>query len=141
MTGNATDAALALTHPRHFLLSDEGCSRVVYLINGVVYKVNRGRFLDNEEEFYNGEAMREAMRADNVFIPAMAMYGDVLAMEYISGELTGECMASVIGLPCDCPDMCIPAPMLAHLTNMGWRDAAYGNAIWCDGSLYLIDVA
>lgn len=141
MIGTTADAALAATRPAEYLLSDDGCSRDVYLINGVVYKVSRGRFLDNEEEFHNGESLRDLFQTFNVYIPAMTMYGDVLAMEYISGELTGECGAAVLDIPCDCPDMCIPAPILANLTHFGWNDPAYGNAMWVDGSLYLIDLA
>lgn len=139
MVGNAKDAALALTHPREFLLSDEGCSRVTYLINGVVYKINRFRFLDNEDEYETANALRAAFRAENVVIPEVSLYGSVLAMEYIEGEVTGECYSAFE--ECDCPDMCISDAMVANLTMIGWRDPAYGNAMWVDGSLYIIDLA
>ena len=141
MIGNAADAALAATLPAEYLLSDEGTSRIVFLINGVVYKVNRDRFLDNEDEFNNANSLRELFLTFNVYIPDMTMWGDVLAMEYIEGELTGECGAMVLDLECDCPDMCIPAPTVAYLVQFGWRDTCYGNAMWVDGSLYLIDLA
>lgn len=140
-TPTAADAALAATRPAEFLLSDDGTSREVYLINGVVYKVNRGAFLDNEDEFHNINAMREVFAANNAFLPCVAMFGDVLAMEHIEGELTGECFAGDAGLPCDCPTMCLPAPVVANLVSFGWRDPAYGNAIYCDGALYIIDLA
>lgn len=139
MVGNAADAALALTHPREFLLSDDGCSRVTYLINGVVYKVNRGRFLDNEEEFHNANDIRDIMATFDVFVPEVSMFGPVLAMEYINGEPTGECLS--VFPDCDCPDVCIPDALLANLTFFGWRDPAYGNAMWFNEKLWLIDLA
>jgi hypothetical protein len=146
MVGNATDAAFAValyeagdTDIAYPYFLGAGCSRHVYLVNGVAYKVNTGGFQDNEDEFHTANHIRGIMATFNVVVPEVSMFGDVLAMEYIDGELTGECWSPVD--PCDCPDKCLSDGLVANLTHFGWHDAAYGNAMWHEGTLYLIDLA
>lgn len=144
MIGNETDAALALARPSEYLYSDEGSSRSVYLIDGIIYKVDRGGYRCNEEEF-NTAAILTGNLPEGVFLPEMSLYringADILAVEFLDGELTGECWALFLGLACDCPSPCLNDNIVSELSNAGWNDPAYGNAMWVDGSLYLIDVA
>lgn len=142
MIGNETDAALALTHPDTFLYSDEGSSRIVYLINGVIYKVDRNHYRDNAYEFDMYQKMTGNLPT-GVFLPEMSLYRingqDVIAAEFIDGIPTGDCIDTLLGLPCTCEGMCI-SPAIIDSIPM-WNDATYGNAMWYDGALYLIDVA
>ena len=143
MTGNAAHAALAATHPDEFLFSDFGCSRIVYLIDGVIYKVQRNPFYrDNEFEFAAGQALSGNL-PEGYAIPEMEMFGNVLAMAYIDGEPTGECTDIQLGLPCShagSNEECIPADILDRIN--GWDDPAYGNALieYETGITYLIDL-
>lgn len=143
MIGNYADAALAHTGPYRYLLSDEGTTRSVYLINGIVYKVERYVICaDNEREFVQYQLLKDKLPT-GVYMPEMFMWdingSRVIASEYIDGQDTGDC--SDVGHGCECDSPHIPGPTIETLEALGWADCAWGNAKWCDGALYLIDVA
>lgn len=143
MIGNEADAALAHTGPHRYLLSDFGTSRVVYLINGIVYKVNRhAQFNDNVCEYENWQLLQTRL-PHGVYLPEMHLFTvnghDVIASEYIDGMDTGDC--SDVGYGCECDSPHIDPIIIRELDDLGWGDCSWGNAKWCDGALYLIDVA
>jgi hypothetical protein len=151
MIGSHADAARALiaydTGDNEFLLSDEGTTRAVYLINGVIYKVNRvenGIWDINEMEWTRYLNMNDLPRG--VFLPEMFLYRvgevNVMASEFIDGIPIGECMSCDMGDPCEDPEFCMDPILIEELHhNFGWSDSAWGNAVECDGVIYLIDVA
>lgn len=142
MIGSPEDAYIASTLPEEFLLSDDGTSRLVYLINDVVYKVNRHSINDNLNEYNNGEILRKAIKSMGIVVPEMSLYGEVLAMEYINGIPTGECLETVyLGLDCECEGEHLDNELIDKLSTLGWEDCTYGNAMWFHNTLYLIDVA
>jgi len=141
--GNLDAATLAATHPIDYYFS-EGSSRTVYLIDGVIYKVQSTFMLDNEIETENSEAMG-CLLPDGFAIPQMTLYRtdtiNVLACEYIEGVISGDCVNNYLGLKCDCaPHECFEPH---DLIELGWCDPTYGNAIWepISGITYLVDVA
>ena len=141
--GTAANAHLAATCPDEFYLNS-GCTRAAYLIDGVVYKVPAAMFRAdvgaNDIEFENGERLRKSLPAGFV-IPEMTMYGEILAMEFIDGTLTGECWDEYLGLVCRCePGTCIPSALLAPIAHLGITDIGHGNIIERDGVYYLIDI-
>lgn len=150
MIGNEDDALTALMSydegDRTFIFSRDGSSRIVYLIDGIIYKVNLDDSYDfNEREFNTAARLRDNL-PDNVRIPEMSIYRfrneSVLACEYISGIRTGECFDKFVGMDCECPEKeCLPDNLATSLRNAGWDDTCYGNAIWSDDILYLVDVA
>lgn len=140
MIGNAHDAALAATDPIDYLFSDFGCSRYVYLINDVIYKVNRNAYNSNADEF-NAASLVKANLPEGFAVPDMSMYGNVLAMEYISGDPTGICTDMELGMECShaqYDEVC----MGLDINIEGWGDPSYGNAIieYETGITYLIDL-
>lgn len=148
MIGNQNDARLAL-HAAEvgdytYLLSNEGTTRYAFLINGVVYKVEySGDYWSANRSEYNNAARLRTTLPEGFSVPEVEMYGDVLAMEYVEGRPTGECIAAYVGEPCDCDSECMDPLVLDDLANLGWMDPAWGNAIveWETGLTYLIDVA
>lgn len=153
MTGSLAAATLVYSHFEHgdteFLLSDWGSSRLVYRIDGVVYKVPRNMHefgIENKLEFDNALDMRDRLPS-GVFLPAMSLYVvngvDILAMEFIRGLETGACMDTWLGLECshNSLDACLPHRTVRELEDCGWRDTTYGNAIRNGTGLYLIDLA
>lgn len=141
MVGTYANAARALecfeAGNRDCLLSDIGSSRMVYLIDNVVYKV----------EFELGFNVQEVNRAKlfrdtpGVAVPDITLYSNnVLAMEYIPGLEAGFCNA--IGISdCDCFDVQhMPEGLMHELMDIGW-DCTMGNAIWLDGVYHIVDMA
>jgi hypothetical protein len=145
MTGNVTDAARALAGDG--IVIGEGSSRIAYLINGVVYKVDNGMDLIPfaQDDEWNNYMRYQSQTLDDslVRIPAMSRYdfGDqiVLSMEYIDGYPTGECYCTndeECGQDCmsqDIHDICTEEYEV-------W-DLGYGNVIVKDGIHYIVDFA
>jgi hypothetical protein len=142
MVGNAHDAAVAYEHclvgDETYMLSDMGTTRKVYLINDVVYKVGCAD-AENLWEYNNRNAFSSV---PGVAIPKMALYGEVLAMEYIDGDPAGQCNGRWIWNECDCEgtETDMPIGMLETLSDLGW-DFTMGNAVARDGVFYLVDLA
>lgn len=143
MVGNADDAALAkesyATGDKTYLLSDAGTSRMVYLINDVVYKIAYWSGAENLWEFNNRE---KYLSVPGVRVPDMTLYDDVLAMEYIDGDPSGECIGRYALGACDCEgtETDMPLALLDILSQLSW-DSTMGNAIVRDDIYYLIDLA
>lgn len=138
MIGNLVDATLA--QRRHFPMFDRGSARDVYLINGIIYKV------ETEEDANNVEFANLINITDipaNIGIPDFSMHvvdgRPVMAMEYISGVKVYTCQCFDIGLyECDCDTECIlTGDILARLKSVGLTDFVYGNVIY-DGETYWI---
>lgn len=149
MIGNENDAATALNDYANgydgFLFSRDGSSRVVYLIDGVIYKVNIESYDANEEEYTKASIMRDRLPA-NVRIPELTLYRingqSVLAAEKVTGISSGECWDIFLGMECTCqPDECLDPILIEELDSLGWDDPSYGNAIIDNGIIYLVDVA
>lgn len=151
MTGNLTDARAALdafrNNTRENLFSRDGSTRMVFLINGVIYKVNL--FQDHIENANFDEFVAAKMLVrnlpDNVRIPEMELFdingNTVLAMEFVTGNATGECSDRFFSTGCEDDGLCMPDRLIANLNKLGWNDSTWGNAILSDGIYFLIDVA
>lgn len=153
MIGTYEDAALALSEANNgftdHLFSDFGSTRYVYLINGVIYKVNRFEYdvqfgNANQSEYENAHFLSD-MLPDICALPKMHLFEidghAVLASEFIDGMQTGECSSAWTGLECEDDGACMSINLLEHLESLGWSDPAWGNAIVSNGKYYLIDVA
>lgn len=145
MTGTEDAARLALSGNLPFIGS--GFTREVFFHDNVVYKVETEEgqsHVINRAELNNAMRIR-ALLPSGVAIPDMSLYCvdgiDVLAMEYIMGEPTGECEAK--WSDDNCPgDGCVPDNILSALASLGIYDAAsWGNVIHSDDVFYVIDVA
>lgn len=143
MVGNAEDAREALAMAEFgddSALIGEGATRRVYKINGVVYKVNYGVFDGCDETNLNEyNSAKRFAHIPGVRIPEMEMYGDVLAMPFIDGELTGECASAWLNLPCECWTDHLPAGLEQELMDAGY-DTNWGNIIRNDDGYWLIDM-
>ena len=149
MIGNEADAALALSaHATDYLFSDDGTSRYVYLINGVIYKVGRpnGEWA-NDEEYAKYLATCPELLPPYLRLPETHRYviGDstVIAAELIEGTPTGECFASAVGMECDCDPLACLSPLIVDdiAMHLDISDLAYGNVIIRDGIYYVVDFA
>lgn len=98
MIGNSADAALAVAEYRQYspdyLLTDMGSTRMVYLINGIVYKVDIYDQSENESEYETITNMREHL-PEGIHYPQVSLFhvlgGSVIAMEYITGQQIAQC--------------------------------------------------
>ena len=147
MLGNATDAALALTGPKEFWISD-GCTRSVYLINGVIYKVEfeegaNQKELENLARLATLEDIPDELAIPNSFM----WHGQVLAMDYIVGDDAGACF-SCEGSRLDCRhcaegDAQMSPETLRWLNENGIYDVIQDseNILRVDNLVYLIDAA
>ena len=153
MIGNEADARTALNDYVYgyyeYLLSDNGTTRSIHLVNNVVYKVFRNeycrRISENTLEYKNFLRMRKNLPA-GVKVPDMYLWDidgtAVLACEYIPGIPTGECLDIVCGHACEHnANECLSYDFLESLKTYGFHDWAYGNAMWLGSDLYLIDIA
>lgn len=151
MIGNETDAATALRDYRDgwfdYLFSDDGSSRSVHEVNGVLYKVNRdgfGPYSFNEIEYRNYLSMRDILPT-GIVLPYMSLYeidGEpVIAVEKVEGIPTGECTDRELGLECCTPDVCFSQEFTNYLSDLGFTDQSYGNAAYVGETLYLLDIA
>lgn len=140
MVGNENDAARALTGDLEFL--GEGCTRRVYVDNdrAVVYKVEH--FDTEVDHTSNYDEVETAARLMGTLpsgyaLPNMTLYDNgVLAMDYIDGELLGECFC-VQG---EEHLYCLPEHMASFLSTVSEDCLTWGNTCMRDGILYLIDL-
>jgi len=142
MVGNAEDARKALAmyeSEDNSALIGEGATRKVYKIGDVVYKVNDNIWDDHNSNVNEFESTHWYVDIPGVRIPKMEMFGDVLAMEYIAGELTGQCEAEWLNLPCECPSGHIPVGLENALLDAGY-DTTWGNVIRNSEGYWLIDM-
>lgn len=139
MIGNETDAHDAL-HGRGREIG-EGCSRRAVMINGIVYKIPlMGGSRANVIEFERANAMR-GTTPDNVVIPDMYLYANgVLAMPFIEGTPTGECIGDYLGTGCDCDSPCLSFKMHCIISAIHDDSLSWGNTIFNEGIYYLVDL-
>lgn len=139
MIGNEEDAALALEGEAEYV--GEGCTRTVYRVGDVVYKVEVHPGANNSE-YLNGLDLRENVPA-SVIIPPMSLYfdGKVLAMPYIEGETRDECMARYVNTPDACDHTaCYDDETHTMLSRINYDAVSYGNVVYRGGFYYMIDL-
>lgn len=137
--GTAHHAARALDGDLDFI--GEGCTRHAYVYEGIVYKVEDVPGA-NASEYENAARVRATVPFPFV-VPDMELHyvgnSCVLAMPFIDGTPTGECIGAYLGTGCDCDDTCMSAD-IAHTANSINGDAlSWGNTIVKDGLYYIID--
>lgn len=146
MTGNATDAARALMFHEcrswAHAFSRDGSTRTVFLINGVIYKVEDYGFQGiNAIEYDNMRNMSSVLPA-GVFFPAASLFTigdvDVIAMEYIRGQAIYQCACDFSGDKCD---PCCMTDEERDILVPIMDDPSGFNAIRTDTGVYIIDVA
>lgn len=142
MIGNAHDADLALTDhdsltPK-YLLSADGSTRMVYLINGVVYKVEAWDGI-NETEF---DTIINNDLPAGVFYPEVSLFTisgrTVIAMEYVEGTPIYQCLCDMTGDVCD--SVCM-TPQEADFLCPLLDDPSGFNIIRNEHGYYIIDAA
>lgn len=142
MTGNAFDAALALSeyraNSRRYVFSADGSSRMVYLIDGVIYKVDiiAGTNADEYDIMLN---MRDSLPM-GVFYPEVSLFTvsgvDVIAMEYIEGTAIYACVCADMGDKCD--SVCMTPQESVFLPPL-LNDPSGMNIIRNEHGYYIID--
>lgn len=144
MVGTSNDAMQALFWERSGLRSKawsrDGTTRNVYLINGVVYKIEHfGMEGINAVEHDTMLNMRNSL-PDNVSYPLTTLYSfngiEVLAMEYIKGQAIYQCVDDFTGEPCD--DCCMTADEINLLIDI-LDDPSGFNTIRTNNGYYIID--
>jgi hypothetical protein len=139
MVGNENDANLALAGRLELL--GAGCTRKVYIDDAheVVYKVEHFEQEVSHTSNYDEYALSDIVLPEPLIIPAMTLYDNgVLAMEYVSGGyMSGECYCTQDE---ECDDTCMPESLLSILRTISPDCGTWGNSIWKDGKLYLIDL-
>lgn len=147
MIGNATDAALALSDYESgmmdYLFAD-GSTRYVFLINGVLYKVNyrtaAGDY-DNIEEFETINAKRASLPA-GVFYPETSLHriNDrfVIAQKIVTGQPVYRCVCDMVGDVCS--EYCMPEDVI-ELTDPFMQDQCGFNVIINDDGVHIVDCA
>jgi hypothetical protein len=143
MIGNVDDARQALTDPYLSPFSDEGCARVVYLIDNVIYKVDLADG-GNDSEWANYQAFSGVEMPEFIAIPEMSRYeinGEtVIAAEYIKGMPTGECWDRQLDFTClHTSEPCLSDRMESEIRRF-IGDLAWGNVIVSDGRYYIVDL-
>ena len=142
MIGTREDAALALSdfrmHRTGNVLSFYGSNRAVYLINGIVYKINNGEVDDdvNAIEYRNVNSIE----LDKGYkFPETSLYTvngeSVIAMEYIDGTAVAECYCTADE---ECDEQCAPDDIVSYFESLGLECGGY-NAIINDEATWIID--
>lgn len=141
MIGNAATAA-AVLDPYMSPFSDDGSARIVYLIDNVIYKVERARGY-NDTEWARYSYIDPNTLPPHIRVPKMHRHvvdgRVVIAAEYIDGIATGECIGRVIGVGCDCDDPCLSERVQDEIMQY-IEDVSWGNVIISDGVYYIIDL-
>lgn len=146
MIGNREDAAAALEafqwQECGDVLSFEGSSRIVYLINGVVYKVEFGHDGEGCNRNEYGAMSAGNNLPENVFYPAVSLYDiegtDVIAMEYIEGQAIASCWCDIGAEPH--LDSCM-SPEEYALIGPYLDDTGGMNVIRNDKGYWIVDAA
>lgn len=140
MIGNLADATAAFN--REVPEYDRGSSRKVYLIDGVIYKIDLVAYC-NEDEWKNYRSLSRKKLPDYLAIPKMSRYvvhgQTVIASEFIDGIPLGECFDRWLGLPCEGSMECLPLAV-ENAVHEYIDDAVYGNIIVSNGIYYLVDI-
>lgn len=141
MIGNREHAALAL-YDNLPIFNNDGSARVVYLIDNVIYKVDR-EYGANEAEWGNYCHIDTNNLPPFLRIPKMSMYrlGNeaIIACEYVKGIPTGECFDRWAGTDCTDTDKCLPEN-IENAIRRYVDDLAWGNVIVCNEVYYMVDL-
>lgn len=148
MIGNIEDAAEALrdynNNAYENVFSANGTTRMVYLINDVIYKVDcgTGYFSDNRAEYDNIMANSNNL-PEGVYFPDTALFEidgkNIIAMEYIEGEPMSECYCDEFEE--EHTSSCLPDD-IRDLVSPIIDDTGGENVILTDdGRIYIIDAA
>jgi len=148
--GNQTDAQRVLYGQGRYL--GEGCTRTVYLLNGVVYKVG----VSLEDDYVNSyeydkacELRNSPTLPDDVRIPEFSIYTvrdrQIIATEYIDGlPCTDYCVSKVAGKDCNCADAygqyCLSKPEAYMLEDISYDSVSFGNTYYRNGYFYIVDL-
>jgi hypothetical protein len=145
--GNYEDAARALAAFRErdfsYALSDFGSTRVVYLINDVVYKVEREDEDSKDANLYEIENMLKGIPEGlPIRFPKASLFevdgANIIAMEYIEGEEIGRC---------NCTEWephtksCMTIDEIRLLTPLNYDYWGLNTIRTNDGIYYIIDAA
>lgn len=143
MIGNMADAAQALSDYMQGnddrLLSADGTTRMVYLINGVVYKIHHVKEqTENVDEFYRIRNHSDIL-PEGVYYPEVGLFeidnDNIIAMEYIEGRQVAECFCTPDE---SCDDSCMPMHVWESVhTVLG--DTGGFNVVLNDKGIWIID--
>lgn len=147
MTGNITDARRAASADLP-TLSNSGSTRWVYRVGDTVYKVG----LDSEGDEANivehetAQSLRNTA-PDWIYVPDTSLYYvddvPVIAMPFINGMETGECLNKAFDpeLDCECNNQCLPEHIQGVIQDLAFDAVSHGNVILMeDGRYALIDL-
>lgn len=139
MTGTEENARLALARALP-VLSYQGSTRIVYLCDNVVYKVETN-LEDDGINAYEYDRMTTIVPNEGVFFPDVSLYTfdgtDVIAMEYIEGQAMAECYC-IEGVE-ECTETCMP-DYVWQLVNGTLDDTGGYNTIVNERGIYIIDM-
>lgn len=142
MIGNENDARLALLGRAEFV--GEGCTRTVFRVGDVAYKVCDSDHDYNMDEYAEADRVRPRL-PNGIRIPEMSIHRvgerNVLAMEYIDGLPMGECVEHY-GLECTFinHEGCLPDDIEATLEGLNGDAISHGNTILANGVYYIVDL-
>ena len=143
MIGNEQHAAEALAAYNSGEYADvfsyDGTDRLVFLIDGIIYKVEINVHGTNEAEYANYTKIKDVV-SDPIRVPVTELYSidgtNVIAMQYIKGEALAACY---------CREgeehfKCLPDDVL-DLVSPFIGDTGGMNVIANDKGYYIIDLA
>ncbi len=142
--GNLSDAARILFDKEFgndtYLLTCEGTTRMVYLMDNVIYKVQYdSRSGDNRLEYDNVIANRDNLPT-GVFYPEVSLYTidgvDIIAMSYIEGDAVGYCYCEQFNEPHT--NLCMPKEVYDIVNNF-LVDVSGANVIVNNNGIFIID--
>lgn len=127
----------------HNIFSRDGSTRDVFLINGVLYKVENGGEYDvNAAEFEYILNMRDNL-PEGVHFPETSLFRvlgeDVIATEIVTGQLKYHCFDRENDLD-ECDDFCLSDREIELLTGIV-QDIHGFNVIVNDAGYWIIDAA
>lgn len=144
MTGNFEDAETIyrefLSRDGSHLLSSDGTTRLVYLMNNVVYKVMIDRIEDyNMLEYHK---MNNTALPEGLFYPECSMYSvdghNVIAAQYIEGMTVAQCFCIANE---ECEPSCMSEEVLDKVRDHLGDTGGMNVIIRDNGDIYIIDAA
>ncbi len=143
MPGTIEDATLAVSGRLPEI--GRGCSRVVFLKDNVVYKVEHHdddiNNNANEDEYFNFTYLRDITLPPNVGIPDTSLFWvgnvPVIAMDFIPGHPIAECYCYIGREACN--EFCMPDDVRMMLMPF-INDTAGFNVIEYNGLYWIIDM-
>ena len=140
MVGNSVDAARALAGSVP-VFSRHGSTRNVYLIDNVIYKVEKPKDGTgcNEAE-YDNMLNLVSILPEHILFPETTLFEfngrTVIAMEYIIGTPMSRCYCDMTGEACGID--CAPGDVCDVMDNLG-MDSQGMNIVYRDETYWIID--